>query len=233
MSSELDIDRELEEKDGSEEEQKKGDMKGKIIALASVVAVIGICVVFGVLLNNSHYLSTDNAKVTSDIYSLVPKADGKLVKFDAYVGKYVKSGEIIGRVEGGPYIKAPANGEIIQVDAEKGEYVSASDVVGIISSVDHIYIGANIEEGDITKVQKGQEVKVKLDAYGSRSFDGVVTKVNNITENAIAGNMTSFSTSGTYTKTTQLIPVEISLVNSDIQLSSIIGTNADVKIRIR
>ena len=44
---------------------------------------------------------------------------------------------------------------------------------------------------------------------------------------------TSFSTSGTYTKTTQLIPIKIKLVNSDIPLENIIGTNATVNIKVK
>lgn len=231
MSSELDIDSELEE--NSEHREKKKDNKGKIMAAAAVVIVIAVCIVFSLYINNSHYLVTDNAKVMSDIYTLVPKADGKLLRFDAYEGKYVKSGEIIGRVEGGPYIKSPTDGEIIKVDAKRGDYVRASDVIGIVANIDHMYISANIEEGDITKICEGQEVKVTLDAYGSQPLDGVVTSVESITSNAISGNLSSFSTSGTYTKTTQLIPIEISLINSPVELDRIIGTNATVKIKIK
>ena len=44
--------------------------------------------------------------------------------------------------------------------------------------------------------------------------------------------LTSFTTSGTYTKVTQLIPVKIKLLD-DIDLADIIGTNATVKIRIK
>ena len=76
-------------------------------------------------------------------------------------------------------------------------------------------------------------VKVTLDAYGSQKFEGIVTQVNSITNNALTGQTTSFSTSGTYTKTTQLIPIKIKLVNSDIPLENIIGTNATVNIKVK
>ena len=46
--------------------------------------------------------------------------DTQVLKFNAYVGKYVESGEILGRVNGGPYIKSPSNGKFIEVDAERG-----------------------------------------------------------------------------------------------------------------
>lgn len=155
--------------------------------------------------------------------------DTQVLKFNAYVGKYVESGEILGRVDGGPYIKSPSNGKFIEVDAERGDYVLTTDVMGYVANTYDMYIGANIEETDITKIKEGQSVKVTLDAYGSQKFEGIVTQVNSLTNNALTGQTTSFSTSGTYTKTTQLIPIKIKLVNPDIPLENIIGTNIKVK----
>ena len=156
-----------------------------------------------------------------------------ILKFNTYVGKYVESGEIFGRVDGGQHIKSPSNGKFIEVDAERGDYVLTTDVMGYVANTYDMYIGANIEETDITKIKEGQSVKVTLDAYGSQKFEGIVTQVNSITNNALTGQTTSFSTSGTYTKTTQLIPIKIKLVNSDIPLENIIGTNATVNIKVK
>ena len=125
----------------------------------------------------------------------------------------------MGRVDGGPYIKSPSNGKFIEVDAERGDYVLTTDVMGYVANTYDMYIGANIKE--------------TLDAYGSQKFEGIVTQVNSITNNALTGQTTSFSTSGTYTKTTQLIPIKIKLVNSDIPLENIIGTNATVNIKVK
>ena len=136
----------------------------------------------------------------------------------------------MGRVDGGPYIKSPSNGKFIEVDAERGDYVLTTDVMGYTYDM---YIGANIKETDITKIKEGQSVKITLDAYGSQKFEGIVTQVNSITNNALTGQTTSFSTSGTYTKTTPLIPIKIKLVNSDIPLENIIGTNATVNIKMK
>jgi multidrug resistance efflux pump len=88
-----------------------------------------------------------------------------------------------------------------------------------------------VEESNILQIHAGQSVTVSLDAYG-RSFDGFVEDVNMVTSTKLSGSMTSFTTSGTYTKVTQLIPIKIKLVD-DINLSDIIGTNASVKIKIK
>ena len=77
----------------------------------------------------------------------------------------------------------------------------------------------------------GQSVSVSLDAYG-RSFDGYVEDVNAVTSTKLTGSATSFTTSGTYTKVTQLIPIKIKLLDN-VDLADIIGTNATVKIRIK
>lgn len=95
-----------------------------------------------------------------------------------------------------------------------------------------MYITANIEEDDILKVAEGQEVAVSLDAYGNKSFSGYVEKVDKITSNKLSNMTTSFTTSGTYTKVTQLIPIKIKL-NENINLKNIIGTNANIKIKIK
>ena len=54
-------------------------------------------------------------------------------------------------VDGGPYIKSPSNGKFIEVDAERGDYVLTTDVMGYVANTYDMYIGANIEETDITK----------------------------------------------------------------------------------
>ena len=56
----------------------------------------------------------------------------------------------MGRVDGGPYIKSPSNGKFIEVDAERGDYVLTTDVMGYVANTYDMYIGANIEETDIT-----------------------------------------------------------------------------------
>lgn len=232
MANKLDIDEELTE---GRQEGKRGKGKNKLplAVFLAVVVIAAACAAFWWYTDTTNYLKTDNAKVTADVYPITSQKEGKLLKFDAYVGKFVQSGDILGRVDGGPYIKSPSNGEFIEVDAKRGDYVMVTDVLGYVADTDNMYIGANIEETDIVKIKEGQTVKVTLDAYGSKKFSGIVTKINNITDNALSGRTTSYSTSGTYTKTTQLIPIEITLINPEIYLDEIIGTNATVKIHIR
>jgi multidrug resistance efflux pump len=120
---------------------------------------------------------------------------------------------------------------VIDINLQAGDYATPATVVMVVAKTSDIYITANVEETNILKLHKGQSATVSLDAYG-RSFAGTVDEVNTVTSTKLSGGLTSFTTSGTYTKVTQLIPVKIKLLEN-IDLANIIGTNASVKIRIK
>ena len=146
-------------------------------------------------------------------------------------GDEVTAGQLLARVENGPFIVSPIDGTVIDVRLQEGDYAVPSNVVLVVAKTSDIYITANVEETNILKIHEGQSVSVSLDAYG-RDFPGYVSDVNSITSTALTSSATSFTTSGTYTKVTQLIPVKIKLLG-DVDLTNIIGTNASVKIRIK
>jgi multidrug resistance efflux pump len=205
--------------------------KTMIIVAAIVVLFAGIGIAGYFIYEGNFYYQTDNAKVDAMIYQLTANASGKLE--DVYVSKNVavKAGQVLARVDNGPLIRSPINGTVIDVKMAGGDYANASDVIVVIAKTSDIYITANVEETNILKIHRGQSVTVSLDAYG-RSFDGYVQDINTVTSSKLTGSATSFTTSGTYTKVTQLIPIKIKLLD-DINLAGIIGTNATVKIRIK
>lgn len=180
----------------------------------------------------SNYFKTENAKVTASLYTVLAPNSGKLIKLNISQGSYVEENEVIARAENGPYIKSPIKGQVVKSDVTLNQVVSPTTVVAVIADTNNIYVNANIEETDIRKIKRGQEVEVQLDAYPGKKFKGHVEDVNSVTQTAISGNTLSFSTSGTYTKVTQLIPVKI-LIDQDVDLSGLIGTNSTVKIKLR
>jgi multidrug resistance efflux pump len=143
----------------------------------------------------------------------------------------VLAGQVLARMANGSAIKSPIDGTVIDIKMQEGDYATPTYVVMVVAKTSDIYITANVEETEILKIHKGQSVTVSLDAYG-RSYGGTVEEVDTVTSTKLAGSATSFTTSGTYTKVTQLLPVKIKLVEA-INLADIIGTNASVKIRIR
>lgn len=215
----------------SEKKKDSGKSKNLILSIVAILIMIGVGIWYYSYWEGNNYFQTENAKVTAKMYSVVPATAGKLVKYTIEQGSIVKENEVIGRVENGSYIKSPINGEVVKSSATLNQIVAPTAAVAVIADTDDIYIGANIEETDILKIKEGQEVTVELDAYPGQKLKAHVTEIDKTTQTAITGNAMSFSTSGTYTKVTQLIPIKIKM--DDIDLNGLIGTNATVKIRIR
>jgi multidrug resistance efflux pump len=205
--------------------------KTMIIVAAIVVLSAGAGIAGYLIYQGTHYYKTDNAKVDAAVYQLATGAEGRLARMDVTQGEEVIAGQVLARVANGPIVRSPIDGTVIDVKMQVGDYPTASDVVVIIAKTSDMYITANVEETSILKIHTGQTVSVSLDAYG-RTFTGYVEEVDSITSTRLAGSATSFTTSGTYAKVTQLVPIRIKLTDS-VDLASIIGTNATVKIRIK
>ena len=202
-----------------------------LVLMLVLVVLTGLGVAGYFIYEGDFYYQTDNAKVDTVIYQLTAKAQGKLQELYVRQTDTVTAGQVLARVETGAYIRSPIDGTVVSLNMEEGNYVTATDIVLVVAKTSDIYITANVEETNILKIHPGQSVTVSLDAYG-RSFNGYVHEVNTVTSTKLSGAATSFTTSGTYTKVTQLIPIKIKLVDA-IDLADIIGTNAAVKIRIK
>lgn len=215
-----------------EEMEKKKKSHNMLYLILALVVLIGLGVWYYFYWESNTYFTTENAKVTAELHNIVPAGSGKLVKLRIAQGSAVAADEVVGRVENGPYLKSPVDGEVIKCDVVLNQLVSPTSVVAVVADTSQLYVGANIEETDIGKIKEGQEVAVGLDAYPGKTFTGHVSKIDSVTQTALSGNAMSYSTSGTYTKVTQLIPVRVTL-DSDVNLIDIIGTNATVKIKVR
>jgi multidrug resistance efflux pump len=219
------------EEDFTPKTAKRKISKPVVIMLAIVIVLAGLGIAGYFIYEGTFYYQTDNAKVDAAIYQLTANASGELVRMDVSQGEEVKAGQVLAQVLKGPFVRSPVDGTVTDVKMQKGDYANASDVLLVVARTSDMYITANVEETNILKIQMGQTVSVSLDAYG-KSFDGYVDDVNSITSTKLSGSAASFTTSGTYTKVTQLIPVRIRL-NDNVDLADIIGTNATVKIRIK
>jgi multidrug resistance efflux pump len=219
------------EKDFTPKTANRKISKTTLIAAALAILLVGLGIAGYFIYEGSFYYQTDNAKVDTVIYQLTANANGQLVRMNVLQGDEVKAGQVLAQVEKGPYVRSPVDGTVTDVKMQKGDYVTASDVILVVAKTSDMYITANVEETNILKIQMGQSVSVSLDAYG-RSFDGYVEDVSTVTSTKLTGSATGFTTSGTYTKVTQLIPIKIKLLDN-VDLADIIGTNATVKIRIK
>lgn len=204
----------------------------KIIYPVLIVLVIVSCSIgYYFYSTNVLYFKTDNAKITSKMYTITPVTNSKVIEWNVDVGDVVKKDQVLGRQQVLPYITSPINGTIVKNDVVKNETVSAATPLAIVADTDNMYVGVNIEETDIRKILVGQDVKITLDAYPDKTFKGKVTEIDNTTQTYFSGT-SSLSTSGTYTKVTQLVPVKVSIENND-NLPLTLGMNAIVKIKLK
>lgn len=72
---------------------------------------------------------------------------------------------------------APLDGQVLRLDGNVGEVVRSGDVVVWIGQREPMRIEAEVDEEDIPKVQRGQKVLVKADAWPDKAFLAHVTSV--------------------------------------------------------
>ena len=215
-------------------ENAKGKGKIKVILVLVLMLVLtgGAAVGFHFIQQGVNYLSTDNARVTTNLIYIAPNIQGPLERFKIYEGRYVEKDEILGWVENGEAMRSPIDGLVVYASAVQDQVVSPMEPLVIIADTNNIHIQANIRETDISRIQLRQPAIVTIDALGNQQFNGYVSNIGQITQAELAGTALFFNTGGNFTRITHLIPIEITIVD-DINLDNLIGVNARVRISVR
>lgn len=128
-------------------------------------------------------------------------------------------------------IKAPISGTVAKASADTGEMVSVGQTLFSITNPADAWVEVNIEETDIGKVQVGQRVDFKIDAYPGKSFKGEVAEVGAATGSQFA-LLPSDNASGNFTKVTQRITVKVRVIdNNNVELKPGMSAVADIRTR--
>ena len=110
-------------------------------------------------------------------------------------------------------VTAPTAGVIAKKNVDQGEVIATGQPIFSITNPADSWIEANIEETAIGKVQLGQIVKFKIDAYPGKEFRGEVMEVGTATGSQFA-LIPSDNASGNFTKVTQRLPVKIKVTDT-------------------
>ena len=215
---------------------KKRKILMLIIFAVMIVALSGIG--FYYWYNNTYFVSTEDARVTGDLIKVSPQIAGKLLEFNVEEGDSVSQDQILGRQEmtnlpdinvDQSIIRAPISGIVIKKVGNIGEIEAAGQSLAMIVDPQKLYLTANIEETKLGKVKQGQAVDITIDQIEGKTFTGKVKYVGKAS-NSIFSLLPS-STSGTFTKVVQRVPIKIEFdkVNSEL----LPGTNAIVKIHVK
>lgn len=207
---------------------------GILVIIAAALSSIG----FYYWYENTYYVSTDDAKVDADLVNVTPQISGKLLELNVDEGDTVIKNQILARQEMSKLpdsdvdqslIRSPINGIIIKKQGTIGEIWSPGQTLATLIDPNKLYITANIEETKLGKIRVGQPVNITIDEYGSKKFTGMVKSVGEAANSALS--IVPTTTSGTFTKVVQRIPIKISLDKFNNKILP--GTNAIVKIHIK
>ncbi len=111
-------------------------------------------------------------------------------------------------------IIAPVTGIINKKNLAVGGNVSIGQNLMTIIPLDNLWITANYKETQLQHVRQGQEVEIKVDALGGRTYKGTVTQIGGATGSKLSLFPPENAT-GNYVKVVQRIPVRIDLTKGE------------------
>ena len=131
-------------------------------------------------------------------------------------------------------IVAPVDGIVTRKSVEVGQNVSVGQNMTTLVSLNDIWITANFKETQLDHMHAGQSVKITVDAYGGRAYDGVVTQIGGAT-GSVLSLFPPENATGNYVKVVQRVPVRIDLrdKNEDQNHDLRPGLSVEPKVRIK
>lgn len=130
-------------------------------------------------------------------------------------------------------LRAPVHGVVTRRTVEPGQQFAAGQAMFELVPLDNTWITANFKETQMAHVRAGQRVRITVDAYDGKSFDGVVDSIASSTGSRQA-LLPPENATGNFVKVVQRIPVKI-LVDRKQEGSAVLrpGMNVEVKIRTK
>jgi len=111
-------------------------------------------------------------------------------------------------------IRSPVQGVVVRKNAHRGEFVQAGQAIFMVVDAGRFWIEANVEETEIRFIKKGSPVIIRVDSYPNRDHHGKVVEIGEAT----VSEFSLFSPqklTGQFIKSTQRLPIKISVENKD------------------
>ena len=107
-------------------------------------------------------------------------------------------------------ILMPFDGVVDRVFVDAGEYVTPGQRLMLVHDPARVRVEANVKETEIRYFRTGSPVRLRVDAYPGRNFEGVVERIGGAATSEFA-LLPSPNPSGNFTKITQRLPMRIAL----------------------
>jgi membrane fusion protein (multidrug efflux system) len=133
------------------------------------------------------------------------------------------------------HILAPTTGIVNKKNVQVGANLSIGQDLLTIITLTNLWVTANFKETQLSRMQPGQHVTLKVDALGGRKFHGTVTQIGGATGSKLSLFPPENAT-GNYVKVVQRIPVRIDFTNvqqenGDYALRPGMSVTPDVEVK--
>jgi membrane fusion protein, multidrug efflux system len=156
-------------------------------------------------------LSLDRAKqLASRQFGPQATVDSAQSAFDQANAGIAKTEAIISQ----KLVRAPFDGELGVRKVEVGQYLTAGTQIVSLTDLDQLYANFTVTEKDSGQLKVGQIVRIAVDAYPGRKFEGkittiepqIATETRNIRVQATIANPDHILKPGMFTTTTVVLP---------------------------
>lgn len=208
-----------------------------------IISLIALYLVGGALIsgyywhNKQYYVQSNDAHATVALSILRAPATGQILSLEIRENQEVKANEVIGFVQARAGIAspgarvpliAPAAGRVLRIGAQEGEVVTNGQNLLAIADLNATYVEARLTETEANRVRIGQSVDVSLDTADGKTFPGVVSMIEGVTEKAV-WPIVSLTPARQQPREEELVPVRIEVKDAHL----IPGTHASIKINVR
>jgi RND family efflux transporter MFP subunit len=121
-------------------------------------------------------LNYENSK--TNYFSAKVKYEDLIRQLELNASLSQKNLAISNKMESDFSIKSQIDGIVYSINKNKGEIVNPQTALAVIGDAKDFILEMQVDEYDILKIQKGQEVIITLDSYKGQSFEARVTKIN-------------------------------------------------------
>ena len=105
-------------------------------------------------------------------------------------------------------IRAPFDGVVGNKAAQPGQFVQPGARLMALVPLDSVYVEANFKETQIGKLRPGQKATLSVDAFGERTYEGVVESLSPAS-GAQFSLLPPENATGNFTKIVQRVPVRL------------------------
>ena len=147
-----------------------------IIGLVASLAVLAGSVAYFAYAGDR--IAADKAEIAAPLIALSPQGSGTLEELTVREGDVVPADFVVARV-GTELVKTSVAGKIVAANANIGKLVNRGEAVVTMIDPRDLRVVARVgEDKGLDGIRVGQESRFTVDAFGSKSFLGIVDEVS-------------------------------------------------------